>query len=92
MNEPSMPSPSRQRAERRHRQGDEGWACRRSPVAVAAKQVCLELWKVKADLEREIGEAGSQLHRLRSGGAWVQGVSMADLDTGGHRFPAPHAI
>lgn len=60
------------------------------PVTVAAKQVRLELLKVKADLERELGTwvldckaCGMEVH-------WVQGISMADPGHWGHRFPAPH--
>ena len=60
------------------------------PVTVAAKQVRLELLKVKADLERELGKlvlncsaCGMEVH-------WVQGVSMADPGHWGHRLPAPH--
>ena len=60
------------------------------PVTVAAKQVRLELLKVKADLERELATwvldckaCGMDVH-------WVQGVSMADPGHWGHRLPAPH--
>jgi hypothetical protein len=60
------------------------------PVTVAAKQVRLELLKVKADLERELGNwvldcksCGVEVH-------WVQGISMSDPGHWGHRFPPPH--
>lgn len=60
------------------------------PVTIAAKQVRLELLKVKADLERELSKlvlnctaCGQEVH-------WVQGVNMADPGHWGHRFPAPH--
>ena len=60
------------------------------PVTVAAKQVRLELLKVKADLERELATwvldctaCGQEVH-------WVQGISMADPGHWGRRFPAPH--
>jgi hypothetical protein len=60
------------------------------PVTVAAKQVRLELLKVKADLERELGKlvinctaCGMKVH-------WVQCVSMSDPGHRGHRFLAPH--
>jgi hypothetical protein len=56
----------------------------------AAKQVRLELLKVKADLERELGiwvldckACGMDVH-------WVQGISMADPGHWGHRLPSPH--
>ena len=60
------------------------------PVTVAAKQVPLELLKVKADLERELGTwvldctaCGMEVRR-------VQGISMADRGHCGHGFSAPH--
>jgi hypothetical protein len=60
------------------------------PVTIAAKQVRLELLKVRADLERELGKLvlnctarGQEVH-------WVQGISMADPGRCGHRFLAPH--
>lgn len=60
------------------------------PVAVEAKQLRVELLRVKADLERELGTwvldcktCGMEVH-------WVQGISMADPGHWGHRFPAPH--
>jgi hypothetical protein len=59
-------------------------------ITIAAKQVRLELLKVKADLERELGKlvlnctaCGMEVH-------WVQGVSLADPGHWGHRFPARH--
>jgi hypothetical protein len=52
--------------------------------------VRLELLKVKADLERELGKlvlnctaCGVEVH-------WVQGISMSDPGHWAHRFPAPH--
>jgi hypothetical protein len=60
------------------------------PVTVHAKMLRLELLKVKADLERELGTwvldctaCGMEVH-------WVQGISMGDPGHWGHRFPAPH--
>ena len=60
------------------------------PVAIAAKQVRLELLNMKADLERELGKlvlnctaCGQEVH-------WVQGISMSDPGHWGHRLPAPH--
>jgi hypothetical protein len=60
------------------------------PVTIVAKQVRLELVKVKADFERELGTlvlnctpCGMEVH-------WVTGVSMADSGHWGHRLPAPH--
>jgi hypothetical protein len=60
------------------------------PVTLQAKLIRLELLKVKADLERELGElvldctqCGTEVH-------WVQGISMADPGPLGASFPAPH--
>jgi hypothetical protein len=60
------------------------------PVTLQAKLIRLELLKVKADLERELGklvlnctQCGMEVH-------WVQGISMSDPGHWGHRFSAPH--
>jgi hypothetical protein len=56
------------------------------PVTIGAKQIRLELLKVKADLEQELSKlvlnctaCGQEVH-------WVQGVSMADPGFGGTGF------
>src|SRR4249920_2645694 len=60
------------------------------PVTVAAKQVRLELLKVKADLERELGTWVLDCKACATEVHWVQGISMADPGRWGHRLPAPH--
>jgi hypothetical protein len=60
------------------------------PVTVAAKQVRLELLKVKADLERELGKLVLNCQRCGQEVHWVQGISMSDPGHWGHRFPARH--
>ena len=61
------------------------------PVTVAAKQVRLELLKVRADLERELGKLVLNCQRCGMEVHWVQGISVADHPGHwGHRFPAPH--
>jgi hypothetical protein len=59
-------------------------------VTVAAKQVRLELLKVKADLERELGTWVLDCNACGMDVHWVQGISMADPGHWGHRHPAPH--
>jgi hypothetical protein len=63
---------------------------RSDSLVVHAKTLRLELLRVKADLERELGTwvldctaCGMEVH-------WVQGISMGDPGHWGHRFPAPH--
>jgi hypothetical protein len=58
------------------------------PVTVAAKQLRMELLKVKADLERELGRlvlnctaCGLEVH-------WVQGISMSDPGHWGAPLPS----
>ena len=48
------------------------------PVTVAAKQVRLELLRVKADLERELGTWVLDCKACSMEVHWVQGISMAD--------------
>ena len=58
------------------------------PVTVAAKQVRLELLKVKADLERELGKLVLNCQPCGTEVQWVQGNSMADPGHWGHRSGA----
>lgn len=60
------------------------------PVTIAAKQVRLELLRVKADLERELSKLVPSCSACGQEVLCVQGVSMADPGHWGHRFPAPH--
>jgi hypothetical protein len=60
------------------------------PVSVAAKQVRLELLRVKADLERELGTWVLDCKACGMEAHGVQGISMVDPGHWGHRFPAPH--
>ena len=48
------------------------------PVTIAAKQVRLELLRVKADLERELGKLVLNCQRCGMEVHWVQGISMSD--------------
>ena len=45
---------------------------------MSAKQVRLELLKVKADLERELGKLVLNCQRCGVDVHWVQGISMSD--------------
>lgn len=58
------------------------------PVTIAAKQVRLELLKVKADLGTGTRQAGLQLPEVRSGGPLGPGRQhVRPLDTGGIDSP-----
>lgn len=59
------------------------------PVALRAKVLRLELLKVKADLERELGELVMDCASCDRRVHWVAGLGVA-LGHWAHREPAPH--
>ena len=60
------------------------------PVPLQARMLRLELLRVKADLERELGTWVLDCKACCMDVHWVQCISMADPGHWGHRFPAPH--
>ena len=59
------------------------------PVTLQAKMLRLELLKVKADLERELGRLVLHCSDCARTVHWVAGIGVAPGDWA-HREPAPH--